>query len=146
MSAQPDPRPVPEPDEVTAFFWDAAREGRLEIQRCESCEQYQYPPDVACVHCQSTELTPAQVSGRGSLYSYTRVDRAFHAGFAGQLPYVIGLVELEEQPGLKLLTNIVGADPEDLKVGMPLEVTFETRRDITLPQFRPATEQAKEPA
>jgi hypothetical protein len=140
LSAQPDPRPVPEPDEVTAFFWDAAREGRLEIQRCESCELYQYPPDVACVHCQSTELTPTPVSGRGSLYSYTRVDRAFHAGFAQKLPYVIGLIELEEQPGLKVLTNIVGAGPEDLKVGMPLEVTFEIRGEITLPQFRPATE------
>ena len=148
MSAQPgagqeaDPRPVPKPDEVTAFFWDAAGAGRLELQRCGCCELYQYPPDVACVHCQGTDLTPAPVSGRGSLYSYTRVDRAFHAGFAEKLPYVIGLVELEEQPGLKLLTNIVGADPAQLKVGLPVEVTFEARRDMTLPQFRPAREQA----
>jgi uncharacterized OB-fold protein len=134
--------PVPEPDEVTAFFWDAAREGRLEIQRCGSCELYQYPPDVACVHCQGTGLTPAQVSGRGSLYSYTIVDRAFHAGFAGQLPYVIGLVELAEQPGLRLLANIVDVVPEQLKVGLPLEVTFEARRDVALPQFRPAADSA----
>lgn len=146
MSAQPgtgqgaDRRPVPEPDQVTSFFWDGANEGRLVLQRCDSCDLYQYPPDVACVHCQGTELVATAMSGRGSLYSYTLVDRAFHAGFAGRLPYVVGLIELDEQPGLKLLTNIVGADPGELKVGMPLEVTFESRRDVALPQFRPAAE------
>lgn len=134
--------PVPEPDEVTAFYWDAAREGRLELQKCKACDLYQYPPDVACVHCQGTDLVPTAVSGRGTLYSYTTVDRAFHAGFADKLPYVLALVELDEQPGLRLLTNIVEADPGQLKMQMPLEVTFETRRDITLPQFKPAKEQA----
>jgi uncharacterized protein len=138
--SQADPRPVPAPDETTAFFWAGAADGRLLLQRCARCMLYQYPPDVACVHCQSTELAPTAVSGRGSLYSYTRVDRAFHAGFTGKLPYVIGLIEIEEQPGLKVLTNIVDVDPEQLKVGMPLEVTFETRGDAVLPQFRPATE------
>lgn len=144
MSAQPgadqeaDSRPVPAPDELTAFFWNGAGEARLLLQRCDRCSLYQYPPDVACVHCQSTELTATAVSGRGTLYSYTVVDRAFHAGFATRLPYVIGLVELQEQPGLKMLTNILAADPGRLRVGLPLEVTFETRGDVVLPQFRPA--------
>jgi len=134
--------PVPEPDEVTAFYWAAAQDKRLVLQRCQGCGLYQYPPDVACVHCQGTDLTPTEVSGRGTLYSFTTVDRAFHAGFAGKLPYVVALVELDEQPGLKLLTNIVEAHPSQLKIRMPVEVTFETRRDITLPQFRPVSGQA----
>lgn len=134
----PDPRPVPEPDEVSRFFWNGARKGQLLLQRCSRCSRFQYPPDVACVHCQATELAPAAVSGRGLLYSYTVVERAFHAGFAHALPYVVGLVELDEQAGLTMLTNIVDVSPEKLQVGMELEVTFEDRGEAVLPQFRPA--------
>lgn len=108
------------------------------MQRCAACDQYQFPPDVACVHCQSTELPPTLVSGDATLYSFTVVERPFHAGFASCLPYVVGLVELAEQPGLRMLTNIVDAPPESLTIGMALRVTFEDVGDMTLPQFRPA--------
>lgn len=138
MSPDDDPRPVPEPDEVSQFYWDAARDGRLDLQRCDACARLQFPPDIVCVHCQSLELTPATVSGRGAVYAYAVVDRAFHEGFVDALPYVIGLVELDEQPGLRLLTNLVGAAPESWQVGMPVEVSFEPRRDAVLPQFRRA--------
>jgi uncharacterized OB-fold protein len=132
-----DRRPVPEPDDTSRFFWEGAKEGRLLVQHCDACDRYQYPPDVVCIHCQSSELTSAQVSGRGTLYSFSIVDRAFLAGFVDALPYVVGLVELEEQRGLKMLTNIVEAENETLRVGMPLEVVFEQRGDVALPQFRP---------
>ena len=133
-----DPRPVPEPDDASSFFWEGAKQGRLLVQHCDACDLYQYPPDVVCIHCQSSELTPAQVSGRGTLYTFSVVDRAFLAGFVDALPYVVGLVELEEQAGLKILTNIVEAERKSLRVGMPLEVVFEERGDVVLPQFRPA--------
>jgi uncharacterized OB-fold protein len=133
-----DPRPRPAADDTSAFFWDGAREGRLLIQRCASCQQFQYPPDVACVHCQSTDLVPTEVSGRGALYSYAVVDRAFHAGFVDAVPYVVALVELDEQPGLRMLTNVVDASADSLSVGQALAVTFEARGDVVLPQFRPA--------
>jgi uncharacterized OB-fold protein len=133
-----DARPLPEPDELSRAFWDAAREGRLVVQRCESCGRLQYPPDVACVHCGSTDVGPAEVSGRGTLWTYTVVDRLFHAGFADALPYVVALVELEEDAGVRLLTNVVDADPASLEIGMALEVTFEPRGDVALAQFRPA--------
>lgn len=110
------------------------------LQRCAECEQLQYPPDVACVQCQSIDLGPTQVSGRAELYSYTVVDRAFHVGFAASLPYVVGIVELVEQPGLRMLTNIVDAELDALRIGMPLAVTFESRGAATLPQFRPAAD------
>jgi len=137
-SGPADGRPLPLPDEVSAFFWDGAREGRLLIQRCSACAHYQYPPDVVCTYCQSLGVEAAAVSGRGILYSYSVVDRAFNQGFVDALPYVLALVELDEQPGLRMIANIVEAGDTPLEVGMPLEVTFEDRGEVVLPQFRPA--------
>ena len=133
-----DPRPLPLPDELTEFFWDGARAGRLLIQRCRACSRFQYPPDVVCIHCQSLDLDRVPVSGQATLYSFCVVDRAFNAGFVNALPYVLGLVELVEQPGLRMIANVIGADAGALEVGMSLEVTFEDRGEIVMPQFRPA--------
>jgi uncharacterized OB-fold protein len=132
-----DPRPVPAPDDVSGFFWNAATEHRLVLQRCPSCSTLQYPPEIACGRCQAQEFEPAEVSGRGEIYSYAIVDRPLHAGFVDALPYLVAIVELEEQRGLRLLTNLVDV-PEGtaLSCGMPVEVTFEARGSVTLPQFR----------
>lgn len=131
-------RPVPLPDDTTRFFWDGAAERRLLLQRCDACSTYQYPPDVVCITCQSLALTPTEVSGRATLYSFIEMERAFHAGFVPHLPIVLALVELDEQPGLRMLTNIVDAEGATLEIGMALEVTYEERGDIVLPQFKPA--------
>lgn len=132
-----DPRPVPAPDDVSDFFWNAAAERRLVLQRCCKCSKLQYPPEVACGHCQAQEFEPAEVSGRGTIYSYAVVNRPLHAGFVDALPYVVALIELDEQSGLRMLTNLVDL-PEGtvLSCGMPVEVTFEVRGAVTLPQFR----------
>jgi len=90
--ATADPRPLPLPDEVSRFYWDGARDGRLLLQRCLRCSKLQYPPDVVCVHCQSVELEADRVSGRGKVWSYTIVERVFHAGFTDAVPYVVGLI------------------------------------------------------
>ena len=132
-----DRRPQPDPDDTTRFYWEAAADRRLVLQRCRSCDKFQFPPDVCCVHCQSEEFEHVALSGRGSIYSYATVDRPLHAGFVDALPYVVALVELVEQPGLRVLTNIVGTAPgTELHCGMPVEVDFEVRGPVTLPQFR----------
>lgn len=136
--ATADPRPLPLPDDISRFYWDGARDGRLLLQRCLRCSKYQYPPDVACVHCQSVEIEPSEVSGRGQIWSYVVVGRVFHEGFSAAVPYVVGLIELEEQDGLRLLTNVVDVSPDAVRVGMAVEVTFEDHGEIVLPQFRPA--------
>lgn len=136
--ADDDTRPPPRPDATTSFFWEAAAQGRLVLQRCAACGYLQHPPDVACTECQSQEFEHAEMSGRGHLYSFAVAERAFHPGFLSHVPYVVALVELVEQPGLRLLTNVVEAEPEQLKVGMPLEAVFERRGDVSLVQFRPA--------
>lgn len=129
-------RPVPVPDEVSAPFWSAAGEHRLVVQRCLACQDLQYPPEFTCQRCHADDLSFSEVSGRGRVYSFATVDRAFHAGFADRLPYVVAMVELEEDPRVRLFTNIVDTDPGEVAVGMPVEVAFEAVADRTLVQFR----------
>ena len=125
------------PNEITQFFWDAAREHRLMIQRCDGCGHYVHWPGVMCPKCQSESLTPTEVSGKGVIYSYSVIEHVFHPIFADRVPYNIALVELDEQAGLRLIANI-DCPNEELATGMRVEVTFEDFEGFTLPQFRPA--------
>jgi uncharacterized OB-fold protein len=137
VRARADSRPVPAPDDVSRFYWEAAADHRLVLQRCRACRKMQYPPEICCVHCQGEEFEAAETTGRGVIYSYSVVDRPLHAGFVDALPYVVALVELDDQPGLRILTNLVdvpAATP--LSCGLPVAVTFEERGSVTLPQFR----------
>src|SRR5262245_63427792 len=129
--------PLPEPDETSRPFWEAAREGRLVIQRCAACRRYHHPPAVICPDCGSSNLRFEPVSGRGTIYSYSIMYDRRVLGFEDRVPYVTLVVELAEQPLLMLVTNLVGAGPTDVKIGLPVEVTFEKITDeVTLPQFR----------
>ena len=130
------PKPTPSPTQVTQFFWDAAREHKLVIQRCDECRRYIHWPQLRCPRCGSDRLSASQVSGKGSIYSFCVVHHVFHPAF--EVPYNLAIVELEEQPGLRMLTNIVDCPHDALSVGMPVEVTFEDGDGFTLPQFRPA--------
>ncbi|MGD9796533.1 MAG: Zn-ribbon domain-containing OB-fold protein [Acidimicrobiia bacterium] len=128
-------RPIP--SDKTRFYWDGAREGRLLVLRCAACGRWQHPPDVGCPGCLGDDLVPTEMSGRGAIYSYSVVRQAFDPAFVSQLPFVVALVELEEAPSVRMLTNIVDADPADVRVGMAVEVVFEDHGDWALPQFRP---------
>ena len=92
----------------------------------------------ACPHCGATELRWEEASGRGEVHTFTVARRPTHPAFAGQEPYVIAVVELEEGP--RVTTNVVGCEPEDVRVGMPVELTFEEKGEdgFALPLFRPA--------
>jgi uncharacterized OB-fold protein len=125
--------PTVTPD--TQFFWDAAKEHRLLIQRCAGCGTLRHPPRPMCPRCNSLEWDTVTASGRGTLSSFVMPQHPRYPWF--EYPYVVALVELEE--GTRLVTNIVGASPEDLSIGMPLELCFEEFDDgLVLPQFRPA--------
>jgi uncharacterized protein len=129
----------PAPDSLTSFFWDGARERRLLIQRCADCDRFQHPPEPVCHHCLSFNLGAGEVSGRGTIYSFEIATQAFHPWFADKIPFVIAVVELIEQPNLKLVTNIVGVDPDSaaIDVGAEVEVTWRKLDDeFTLPVFR----------
>ena len=127
--------PTIEPE--TQPFWDAARERRLLIQRCSGCGAAQHYPRAICATCWSDQVAWEEASGRGTLYTFSTVFINDLPPFAARLPYVAAAVDLEEGP--RLMTNIVGAEPGDLRVGMPVVVDFVALNDeITAPVFRPA--------
>jgi uncharacterized OB-fold protein len=135
--AAPD-RPQPRPDDLSRPFWEAAAAGRLEIQHCEDCGYYNHPPKPLCDRCNSPALAYLEVSGRGRVYSYTTNHQKNVAGFEPAVPYTNLIVELQEQPGLLLISDLAGRDASWVRIGAPVRVTFERLSDaITLPQFAP---------
>jgi uncharacterized protein len=125
------------PDELTAPFWNAAREGRLVIQRCKECRAWQHPPGPICRSCYSTDLEFAELSGRGVLYSFTVTHHAVVPGFESEVPYIVAVAELEEQRGLRFLANLKDADAGEVQIGLPVQVTFDPAGDGTrLPRLR----------
>ena len=136
-------RPIPVPNEWTKPFWDAARQGALALQRCQSCGHFQHPPYATCVNCISTDLTFEPVQGKGTIYSYTIMYHAGDQRFASAIPYASIIVELDEAKGALMAGNLLDAPYTEAKVGRRVEVVFQQLNDdITLPQFRLAPEQA----
>ncbi|HEY4888315.1 MAG TPA: OB-fold domain-containing protein [Candidatus Dormibacteraeota bacterium] len=126
-------KPVPVPDAASAPFWEAARQHRLVVQRCEACGRDQYPPDLICRRCQSNRLSFVDAVGGGVIYSFAVYVRSFMSGF--EAPYVLALVDLESH-SVRMLANIVDTPIPSISVGMPVEVTFEDRGEWVVPQFR----------
>ena len=130
--AKPKPRPAPE----SLPYWQAAKEHRLALPRCEECEKFWHPPSRTCPHCLSANFTFRDVSGRGKVFSFVTFHRVYRPAFAEEVPYVVALVELEEGP--RLLTNILGVSHEEVRCEMPVEVVFDDYdEDISIPKFRP---------
>jgi uncharacterized protein len=132
-------RPRPVPDRVSAFYWDAAERHQLMVLRCEACRLLHHPPDVACPHCGATDLAAVAVSGRGTVFASTVARQAFDRAFLEAVPYVLALVELDEQPGVRILANVLDVADEPVAVGTPVEVTFAADDGWALPQFRVVT-------
>lgn len=136
-------RPHPVPDRVSAGFWKAAARGELAIQRCADCRRFQHPPQPTCRACGDGAVGFERVSGRARLWSWTVTHHNVLPGFAPAIPYVNITVELVEQPGLFLLSDLVGrADSVKLRLGTPLRVVFPPVADgePVLPQFEAAAE------
>ena len=135
MTTEPD-RALPAVTDLTRPFWEAANEGRLAIQGCQACGYYNHPPRPLCDRCQSGDLRFEDVSGDGTVWSFTVMHQKSIAGFQDSVPYVTALVELVEQKHLLLVTNLPGVSAENVKVGMRVKVSFERLSDeIALPQF-----------
>jgi uncharacterized OB-fold protein len=131
----------PIPSRIGAPHWEAAREGRLAIQHCTDCGQWVHYPSVLCDKCLSTNLQWDDVSGLGTVESYSTVYRGFAPEFADDLPYTVALVHLDEGPNL--LTWLVEVEPDAAEIGMRVEVVFEKISDeISLHRFRPTDAQA----
>lgn len=128
------PRPVSEPDSLTSAWWEATRDERLLLQTCRVCGKRQHYPRPLCTQCGSTTLHYTQASGVGKIYSFTVVHRAPEPAF--QPPYVVALIRLDEGP--VVLSNVAGADVDDLRCDMEVKVAWEDLPDgRKLPVFVP---------
>lgn len=138
MTVEPS-RAVPAATELTQPFWDAAKQGRLAIQCCQDCRHYNHPPRPLCDACLSDKLAFEDVSGSGTVWSYTVMHQKSVAGFEETVPYLTALVELDEQPMLLLPTNLPGVEAADVTIGRRVRVTFTPLDgDFVLPQFVPS--------
>jgi uncharacterized OB-fold protein len=128
---------LPEPDEKNRPFFDGARAGKLRLQQCGDCAGWMFPVRKRCQHCGSTKLQWADASGRGTLYAHGLLQREYHARHKGHLPVLMAQVDLDE--GVRVNTNLVECDPADARVGMPVQVAFETSPSgEVVPVFRSA--------
>ncbi len=128
--------PLPVPTPITRPFWDAAKKHRLALQRCANGHVFYYARSH-CPRCLSNQLEWVDASGKGTIYSYTVARRPTSEEFAGDVPYIIGVIELAEGP--RMTSLVVEADPDNVQIGTPVEVVFDdVNEEIALPYFRPA--------
>ena len=128
---------LPQITPETAEYWAGCRRHELLIQRCADCGAAQFYPRMFCTNCSGSKVQWVRTSGRARLVTFSVVHRAVSQAYAGEVPYVIALVELEEGP--TMMTNVIGCSPESLKIGMSLEVVFDDWPEgVTVSKFRPA--------
>jgi uncharacterized protein len=127
--------PIPVPDRDSGPFWDGLRRHQLLIMRCAECGYWVHPPLAGCPRCLSPDLRAEPVSGRGTVYSFTVVNREFAPGI--KPPYVVAYVDLEEQESLRFTTNLVNVQIGDIRIGMPVQVLFHDAANMTLALFEP---------
>ncbi|BBZ29624.1 hypothetical protein MMAD_39190 [Mycolicibacterium madagascariense] len=131
-------RPLPQLTAQNEFFWTSGADGRLRIQECLNCQSLIHPPAPICRYCRQTKMGVREVSGRATLAGLS-VNHRF--GFPDlPPPYVVAEVAIAEDPRVRLTTNIIGADPDDLEIGQPVEVTFQQVQDVWLPLFTPTAD------
>ena len=130
----PSIRLLPRLDVDNTFFWTSGADGRLRFLRCTACERFVHPPVPRCPLCLGDTLAPEAVSGAATVESFTVNEQQW---IPGSEPYVIAWVAIVEQRDIRLTTNLVDVEPDDVAIGMEVSVTFEEHDGIYLPLFRP---------
>jgi uncharacterized protein len=128
------PAPPPHPDAETREFWDACARGTFLLTRCAACAAVRWYPRSRCPECGVAEAESFPASGHGTVYSFTVVRRAGGA-FAVAVPYVVAYVELLEGP--RILTNIIGCNPDEVRIGQQVTLRFVPAGDYALYRFAP---------
>jgi len=129
------PRVTPPLDDGNREFWTSGAAGELRLPRCATCDRWIFPPSLHCPGCGGVAAY-APLSGRGRVFTYTVNYHRFHPEVP--VPYVIAIVELAEQDGLRFTTDIVHCPVEDVTIGLPVRVVFEQQGDVFVPLFEPA--------
>lgn len=142
MSPQDEARvTLPPPDALTRPFWEACERRVLEVQACEACGHAFLPFGPRCPRCWSDRLATRAVTGEGTVYTFAIYRRAYQPTLP--VPYVVALIALREGP--RLISNVVGCAPGEVRIGMRVRVRFEEVGDRTLPRFEPMEPSSEEP-
>ncbi len=129
--------PRPQVDWETRAYWEGCARHELLLQRCRRCDALRHRPRALCPACLSSEVEWVRAAGRGTVHTFTVTQQNQLPGFREAVPYVLAYVELEE--GVRLLTNVVGCEPHEVRIGMPVTVEFADLDDeMAIPRFRPA--------
>ena len=132
-------RILPRLSDLNRGFWTGGEQGELRFLRCQDCGYYNHPPTPLCPICHSKNLASEPVSGRATLFTYSVNHQPWMPG--PELPYIVAIVEIVEQPSLRLTTNLVNCPPDEARIDMELRVTFEHHADpdgdVYIPLFEP---------
>jgi uncharacterized OB-fold protein len=145
--------PLPDlSDERTAEYFAGAARGELVLPRCDACGQLVWYPERRCPACSGESFTWTPVSGRGQVFSWTVVRRAFLPAFEEMVPFVTALVSLDEDPAVRIVSYLVDCEPEAVVADMPVEAVFRPLRfptvpdrSVTVPMFAPASSARNRP-
>ncbi|MFS0589986.1 putative OB-fold protein [Cytobacillus horneckiae] len=128
------PQPVIDADSIQ--FWEGCKNKQLLIQKCLNCSKHIFYPRIVCPHCTSEKIEWIESSGKGKIYSFTIARRPGGPAFKAEVPYAVALVDLEE--GVRIMSNIINTDVDQLKCEQEVEVVFVKNGEITYPMFQPA--------
>ena len=132
-------RILPRITDRNAHYWQGGRDGELRLQRCRDCGYYVHPPGVICPQCWSKDLAIEAVSGRAEVLTFSVNHQQWMPGL--DVPFVLAIVRLVEQDDLRITTNVVNCPPEEVRIGMPVQVLFEphVNEEVWIPLFEPAS-------
>lgn len=129
--------PYPIPEYGAEPYWDACNEERLVMQRCTACNKFRWHPAPLCTHCSAEDFEWAPLSGHAKITTWTVITHPIHPAAISRVPYVVVEVEFDEQPGLRMLSNLVDVNPDDITFDAPVRLGFTTHPSgQKLPIFR----------
>ncbi|NQV22719.1 MAG: OB-fold domain-containing protein [Rhodospirillales bacterium] len=129
--------PYPIPEYGTEPFWQACNDGKLVMQQCDDCGKYRWTPAPLCLQCRADGFTWAPLSGRGKIITWTVVTHPIHPAAVSKVPYVVVIIELEEQEGLRMVSNLIDVDVDTIEFDGLVSVDFEEHPSgQKLPVFR----------
>ena len=126
-------RPAPPLTDRTGDYWRSGADGKLRIARCQSCKFYIHPAQQVCPKCRGRDVLFVPVSGKGSVYAYTINRYQWNPDMPP--PFTIAQIELDEQDKLLVMSNVIGIDPEEVKTGLRVSVTFDQQGEAFIPVF-----------
>ena len=129
-------KPIPRVDETSRTYWEGTKRHEILVQKCQQCGVLRFYPRPLCTNCMSDNSEWIRCSGRGTIYTFTVTYQNATPGFSEEVPYVLAIIELEEE--VRMMSNVIECKPDEVTIGMPVQAVFENiTSEITLPKFRP---------